>query len=466
MKALWPRSLRGRLMTVGVAGLLVALIAAAVTLYVALTYAVNRTLDNEISTAAGEVAAMVDEQRLPDPVPVSGAEMIQVVDRQGRVIGGSLTADRLTPLLRPDELTTALAGRTVVVPGSRIGVAGPLRVKALAAGPADDQAAVIAAVEIGDVLASGSALRTALIVAVPLAVALLAVIAWLVIGWTLRPVEQLRLGAERIGADDRLGAGRDELLPVPEAADEIRALAVTLNDMLARLSATRARQRSFVADAAHELRSPLTSMRTQLEVAQHLGEAGGLPADLLVEVDRLSALVEDLLLLARAADAPPAASEVFDCGELLAEVARSYSTARVPVLAQAPAATPVRGDRAELRRAVTNLLDNAVRHAASGVELAVRVDWADTLILVTDDGPGIPVADRERVFDRFTRLDDARDRDAGGTGLGLAITRELVRRAGGTVGFGTDPDASCAEIRLPTPARTRIEDARPAAVDA
>ena len=138
-------------------------------------------------------------------------------------------------------------------------------------------------------------LGRSLLVTYPLLLAVLAVIAWWVIGRTLGPVEGLRAGAARIS-----GTGRDERLPVPDTADEIHALAVTLNDMLDRLATSRERQRTFVADAAHELRSPLASMRTQLEVAQRLGEGGELADDLLADVQRLSRMVEDLLLLARA----------------------------------------------------------------------------------------------------------------------------------------------------------------------
>ena len=245
-----------------------------------------------------------------------------------------------------------------------------------------------------------------------------------------------------------------------------------------RIRAARDRQRGFVADAAHELRSPLASMRTQLEVAQRLGEAGELPAELLVDVARLSRLVEDLLLLARA-DAftgPPATRESFDAAALLAEVADRYTAARVPVTVGSGAAQPVavrrsgapspvtgravtepatgpvlQADREEVRRAVANLVDNAVRHAGTRVRLAVERRGPSVVLVVTDDGPGVPEAEREKVFERFARLDDARDRDAGGTGLGLPIVRELVRRQGGTVRL-TDAQPGPglrAEIHLP-----------------
>ena len=323
-------SLRARLMIIGVTGVAVALIMGGLAFYGALTLAVNRTLDNEALAAAKDVAALVNEDRLPDPVPVSGAQVIQVVDAAQRVIGGSVTADRLTPLLAPEELQQALDGEAITVDGVRIGVAEPLRVRAVRAGSAAAPVSVIAAVSIGDVLATRTALRNALLITFPVLLGALAAVAWRVIGWTLRPVEQLRVGAEQISGTPgpRGGSGRPQRLPVPPASDEIRALAITLNGMLDRLAAARERQRAFVADAAHELRSPLASMRAQLEVAERLGEAGTLPAELLVDLTRLSGLVEDLLLLARTdADArAPAPPSELDARVLLTDVAAAHTT--------------------------------------------------------------------------------------------------------------------------------------------
>lgn len=426
----------------------IALVVGGLALFAALRVAVDRTLDTEARATAEQVAAMVAEDRLPAPIPVSGAQLIQVVDGEGRVIGGSLLADRLTPLLRPDELSRALAGSAVEVSGARAGLDGPLRVVAAPGGRPG--VSVIVASQVGDVVASQRTLRNALLILFPLLLGLLGVIAYVVIGWTLRPVEQLRRGAERIS-----GGGADERLPVPQAADEIRALAVTLNTMLDRLAAGRERQRSFVADAAHELRSPLTSMRTQLEVAQHLGEGGALTDDLLADVKRLSVLVEDLLLLARAdADQrPPAVPETVELRSLLADVASSITEPRVPVRVVAGEPVLADADREELRRALANLVDNAIRHARSEVELNVAAADGAVRIGVSDDGPGIDPADRERVFDRFTRLDDARGRDGGGSGLGLAIVRQLVDRSGGSVRFvdGSGRWSLRAEIVLPLP---------------
>jgi signal transduction histidine kinase len=223
--------------------------------------------------------------------------------------------------------------------------------------------------------------------------------------------------------------------------------------MLHRLDAARARQRAFVADAAHELRSPLTNMRTELEVAQRLPDSTDWPAlsaDLLSDVERLGRLVDDLLLLARADDAAtrPArtTAERVELGGLLAEVA-----ARYPGVRYSRPAAPVEtlGERDAFARVVANLLDNAVRHAGDVVELAAAADGTYQMIIVSDDGPGIPAADRERVFQRFTRLDDGRARDAGGSGLGLAIVRELVRRHSGTVTLGDAEPGLRVEVRLP-----------------
>jgi signal transduction histidine kinase len=451
---LWRLSLRARLMIIGLAGLTLAVLLGSLAFYGALTASINRTLDNEALASAKDVAALVNENRLPSTVPVSGSQVIQVVDSQQRVVAGSATADRLTPLLRPDELQRALSGEALVVDGLRLGSDDPLRVRAVSAGPAGDPVAVIAAVPFGDVLAIRVALRNALLITFPVLLGVLAAIAYREIGWALRPVEELRAGAEQISTL-RAGNGNSEQerLPVPPAADEIRALAVTLNGMLDRLAAARERQRLFVADAAHELRSPLASMRAQVEVADRLGEGGSLPAELLPDLDRLSRLVEDLLLLARAdADSRPPAHPVrVECRALLGDVASAYAGQPMPVSVAPGPEVSVRADAAELRRAVDNLVGNAVRHASSRVQLAADVRDGDVLLTVRDDGPGVPEGDRERVFERFTRLDDARARDLGGTGLGLPIVRELVRRAGGEVSL-TDADPPwrlAAVIRLP-----------------
>jgi signal transduction histidine kinase len=301
------------------------------------------------------------------------------------------------------------------------------------AGSATARVLVVAAVPTADLDNSRRVLRTLMLVLLPLFLTLLGIVAWRVIGSTLRPVESLRQGAQRIGA----AADPTERLPVPHTRDEVSALATTLNDMLARLASASAQQRTFVADAAHELRSPLASMRTQLEVAARVGEGGTLPDDLLPEVGRLSALVEDLLVLARSGnDGSRAEATDVSVAQLVADSERRQESARVPVRVlpnSGPREATVMARPDDLTRAVGNLVDNAVRHAATRVTLSWELHGNALWLVVTDDGHGIAEADRERVFDRFARLDEARDRDSGGSGLGLAITRELLRRNGARV---------------------------------
>jgi signal transduction histidine kinase len=276
----------------------------------------------------------------------------------------------------------------------------------------------------------------------PLLLAVVALAMWWVTGRALRPVEALRRGAAGLS-----GPGR---LPVPPAQDEIRRLAETLNDMLGRLDAAGARQRAFVSDAAHELRSPLASARTQLEVAAMVDAgtpAGALATDVLLDIERLGRLVDDLLLLARLDEAPRRPRVAVDLHALAADVVGRYAAARVPVtLDPCESRCVVSAEAGAVRRVLVNLIDNAVRHAHGSVRVAV----GPTRFSVTDDGPGIPAADRERVFDRFTRLDTDRGRTSGGAGLGLAIVHELVTAHGGTITLTDASPGLTATVEFPT----------------
>lgn len=433
-------------MLIGVAGLAAGLAVGGVVMVYALSIALEATADDEARQSAEGVAAMVEAKEVPQPLPVVGDVRVQVVDDQHRVLAASIDADRLVPVLFPDEMPRVRAGEAIYIPGDRLGIDGPVRVVGEQAG----NDTVLVAKSMADLAQSVRLLRNILVLAFPLLLLALAGVAWRVIGLTLRPVEALRAGAEEI-----TGGARPGQLPLPDSHDEIHRLAVTLNGMLDRLEGARAKQRAFVADAAHELRSPLTNMRTQLEVAQRLGDRTDWPAvaeDLLIDTERLSRLVDDLLLLARADDAGTRAlrSVPVELNELVTTLAERYPS---PPVTAAASDEPLwtSGEPEALARAVGNLVDNAVRHTSSTVRVEARPDGPYHLVSVTDDGPGIPAADRERVFDRFTRLDDARARDAGGAGLGLAIVRELVRRHGGTVRLAdADPAPGLrAEIRLP-----------------
>ncbi|MGC4746586.1 sensor histidine kinase [Micromonospora sp. DT201] len=458
-------------MAIGVFGLTVGLALGGVVLLGTLGFVLQRTVDTEAFRTADAVALLAAEDALPDPLPVAGGQVrVQVIDTQGRIRAASIDADRLVPMVRPEQLDRSGRQR-LEVPAERVGLAGPVRVVTVPAGTAADPLTVLVARSMADVQHSTHVVRTILLVAFPLLVALLAGVAWRVVGATLRPVEALRRGAEEITG--RAGTGR---LPVPASADEIHRLAVTLNGMLDRLESARVRQRAFVSDAAHELRSPLTNIRTELEVAERLADRTdwtAVTANLLADTDRLSRLVDDLLLLARLDEAPPArGTGPVELGALLTEAAARYPSPPVRVVLPAgPLWTT--GNADELRRVLSNLVDNAVRHAYGSVVLAAEAASAARsvgpdvrayhLVTVTDDGPGIPVADRERVFDRFTRLDDGRARDDGGAGLGLAIARELVRRAGGNITLTDAEEQHGLRVSVRLPALATEEDAAPGA---
>jgi signal transduction histidine kinase len=216
------------------------------------------------------------------------------------------------------------------------------------------------------------------------------------------------------------------------------------------------RLRRFVADAAHELRSPVASIRQHAEVASAHPETTDvreLAGTVVHEGVRLQDLVDDLLLLARLDEsASPIAREEVDLDDVaLAEAARLRATTGLQIDTSSVGAGRVRGDAKYLERSVRNLGENAVRHAKSRVALSVAEEDGHVSLLVDDDGPGIPLEERDRVFQRFERLDDARARDTGGSGLGLAIVREVVEAHGGEVALSEGPLGGLrAELRFPT----------------
>jgi len=445
----WPAlSLRARLTVLATALVALALLAGTILLLVALQRSLVAALDDSARRRAEDVAALVDSLQLPDPIPVAaGTPLVQVVDAEDRVRAASPGADRLVPILRPDDVAAVRGGQVRTIDGARLGLSGQLRIVGEPAG-GDDPQTVLVAMSLSEVEGSLQVVRTAVLVGAPILVAGFAVVCWLLVGSALRPVGELRRGAEEITS--ARAAGR---LPVPEAHDEVQRLAVTLNDMLDRLERSNARQRSFVADAAHELRSPLTAIRTQLEVARahpHNTDWEQTAADALADVHRLSRLVDDLLVLARVEDgAPRRESAQVDLVEVVdGTLARTVSTASVRRTGDDHAV--VWGDADALTRVVANLVDNAALHARAEVTVDVRAAPSDGVTLtVADDGPGIPAGARNRVFERFTRLDEARSRDAGGTGLGLPIVRELVRAHGGEVRLEDNTPGVRAVVRLP-----------------
>lgn len=312
--------------------------------------------------------------------------------------------------------------------------------------PSDGPVEAMALSPLADVLRSTATLQQVLEIGVPALVVLLTVAAWLLVGRALRPVRQMTQCAA--GIADATAADR---LAVPPAADELGELARTLNGMLDRLAEGARRQREFVSDASHELRSPIAATRTQIEVAlvhPDLAAPAAVLGGVLAEVTRLEVLVADLLALARLDERRAAPHEEIDLDDLVLEdAARSRA---VPVDTRCVTAVKVQGERKSLGRLVRNLLDNAARHAASRVEVALDLQHGAPRLIVDDDGPGIPEPDRARVFERFTRLSSSRSRDAGGAGLGLAVVRRVVEQHGGQVRAERSPlGGARLEVRFP-----------------
>jgi signal transduction histidine kinase len=364
---------------------------------------------------------------------------VQVVDAGNHVIATSPGADRFVPVLNPRQVRK-------VRDGARLEIANPVSETQLRVlGAKVGTKTVLVVTDLKQIDDSLRILGRVALIGGPLAVLLMAVATYGVVALTLRPVASLRHGA----ADITAAGLADQRLPVSSAQDEIHRLAVTLNAMLDRIDAATKHQRTFVGDAAHELRSPLASLRVQLEVAQRLGPAEDWPAlvdDVLVDVGRLDRLVDDLLALARQDEAGGTLRrhEPVDVAELVGTVAAGYRHARVPVTVAASTRATVDGDPDGLRRVAVNLVDNAVRHARSEVTVALEtrtLAGRPTVTMhITDDGAGIPATERERVFDRFYRLAASRSRESGGTGLGLSIVRDIVRAHGGTVRLTSRPD--------------------------
>ncbi|NQX28276.1 HAMP domain-containing protein [Microbacteriaceae bacterium VKM Ac-2854] len=327
--------------------------------------------------------------------------------------------------------------------------------------PGEDDRLVIATTDVDDdLLVAGvaddgrdEAIATTgvlLLVAVPVIVLFVGLTCWVVVGRALRPVERMRAAAERVTAADLA-----QRIDAPAGGDEVGRLGATLNRMLDRLQDAQTRQRRFVSDASHELRSPVSSLQQNAEIAQHY--PGRIPpasfaATVAEESARMAGLIDGLLLLARADEATlrPVLRPV-DLDDLALREVRRLRGGELKIDGSAIAAARASADEALLGRALRNLVDNAARHARSRVAIASAVVGEEVVLAVEDDGSGIAPSERERVFERFVRLDESRSRDAGGSGLGLAIVAEIAHAHGGSVSVGDSRLGGARfEIRLPS----------------
>ncbi|SIE21639.1 signal transduction histidine kinase [Mycobacteroides abscessus subsp. abscessus] len=362
---------------------------------------------------------------------------VQVVNASGQIVRRSDSAPKepLIPL-RGDNFRNSQVGVSATADDDT-------RVAALTADGRKGRYTVLVGGGIEPIESMTSTVATMLTITAPVVAVVAAGVTYLLVRRSLRSVDAIRSRVSEISSSDL-----SERVPVPDRADEISALAATMNKMLERIEAGHTAQRRFVGDASHELRSPLATVISALEIAQSHPEVFDktlVQTALLPEAHRMQSLVEDLLLLARADEhgLPMRRTEI-DLDDLAStEVARLKRETSLQVSGNL-AAVKVSGDALGLARVLRNLADNAARHARSTVSIVVRADADRAYLQVCDDGPGIPVTERGRVFERFVRLDADRSRHGGGSGLGLAIVAEIVaahmgmididdRTGGGTV---------------------------------
>ena len=446
------RTIRTRLVALTIVPLVIALCIGTVAVVLLFSAGRIRSVDRQTRAEATTLAALAQTGQLPSPLPVpAGSPLLaQVIDADGTVVAASASASLVLPLVaHPSTSATNDTDRDNPFGATEL----RLRVQpvTVAGGPA----VIVVAAPLADVQSALRSLKTVVLVVIPILTVLVGLLEWVVIGLTLRPVERLRVAAAGLATGTRSPAARGSaptgaetdsalLLPIGTGGDEITRLAQTLNELLRRLDRSMTQQRNLVADAAHELRSPLASMRVQLDVARvhpALSNGADLADELSPEIDRLTRLVNDLLLLGRLEGGGSADREPVD---LTALAGASGPSVLVP------------GDRDSLDRLVRNLVDNARDHGTT-VRVAVHQDDAIAVLEVDDDGPGVPAADRERVFDRWTRLDSARDRSTGGSGLGLALVREIAVAHGGSAEITDSPLGGVrARVTLPVaPGRSR-----------
>ncbi|HET8616175.1 MAG TPA: HAMP domain-containing sensor histidine kinase [Actinomycetales bacterium] len=456
------RGIRGRSTAVVVVVLAVTLLAGAAAFLTLLQRELLATARGAAHGQAGELAAQLERGGVPavadlvDSTARAG-DLIQVMDGSGAIVAASSRRAEQRPL----TTVSAAPGEVVDVPAGRLPLIdddAPYLLVVAGATRSGASYRVVVATSIDAQQESVATALSLLLIGLPLLLLLVGVATWQLVGRTLRPVEQLRRRVNEIGARN-VG----DRLTVPEQDDEIARLAITLNGMLERLDdASRAQQR-FIADASHELRSPLSTLTASVELARAdaSGQTWAETSELVAsEVDRMTNLVADLLLLAKADEhgLPLHLADV-DLDDLVSAEARRLSAVTAARVELDAAPARLRGDSRRLAQVLANLGDNAARHARTRIRISLRVGEGGArgrdhstfaVVDVDDDGPGIPEGERERVFERFVRLDDSRDRSRGGSGLGLAIVRELVRGHGGTVEATTSPLGGCRmELRLP-----------------
>jgi signal transduction histidine kinase len=431
-------SLRSRITVVSTAIVAVTLVLGALVFVLVLRTVLLDQLDSTVERDLTQIAtAMENTGTAAGFDPEDDEVLVQVTDASGALLAGSETLGG-----SPLNLEKNSDSQVVRLPEEDAGY--------LMAIEESDGVTVAAGRSLETVDEAVSTVAGLLAAAVPLLIGVVALLTWIVVGRALAPVERMRREVDAVTATnlDRRVADRGR-------PDEIGRLARTMNSMLDRLDTSQRAQRQFVSDASHELRSPLASLRQYAEVAQSHPDRvslDDLAEAMLDEGARLERLVQGMLLLAQVAERSLATSgTAVDLDDLvLAEARRLRDTMALTVDATRVGPARVHGDQGLLGQVVRNLVDNAAQHAAGLVALSVGVSDGEAVLVVEDDGHGVPPGESDRVFERFVRLDESRARASGGTGLGLAIVRESVTAHGGTVQVSAgELGGARFEVRLP-----------------
>jgi signal transduction histidine kinase len=399
--------------------------------------AVRRTIDSQLRTYATQIEQSAAQGTFPRVLPQSSLDanaQAQVIAADGSVIAATRALSGL-----PAVYTLPAGSDTPVRQEAANGhVPTEIRIVAMRAIIDGRPVAIIAGTSTDLLSQVNSEFLFHLLWGLPVILVLAAGAIWLVVGRALQPVERIRRAVTEITSADL-----SQRVPDPGTADQIGDLAHTMNDMLARLDAAATKQRRFVADASHELRSPLAAISTTLEVGLAHPDVAPWPtiAERAMEQSaRLQKLIDQLLLLAKADEQGLAAkARPVDIGVLLREVVASLPAHHLQIGVSAEPGLSTVGNPEHLQRLFRNIIDNAVRYAHSAVAITAYMSGAQVRVEIDDDGPGIPAADRERVFDRFVRLDTSRERRSGSSGLGLAIAREIALAHDGHIAVATSP---------------------------
>jgi signal transduction histidine kinase len=409
------------------------------------TAANDRATQVATALARGDSSALTAALRPSAP----GRTVVQILTPAGHVVAASNAVAAVPPMsaLRPAAGQRARETRRL-----EIGQDSPFRIVAVGVSTTQGLRTVVVAESMDTADDGAEAILAALMIGMPLLAVVVGGATFLFVGRTLRPVEAMRRQAATITAKNLHAR-----LPVPSADDEIAALAATMNTMLDRIEAASAAQRRFVADASHELRSPLATIHANADLLAD-AELAETPARSVARIHaesgRMARLVDDLLLLARVDDhALRLRTTEVDLDDLVYAERERVAVER-PDLRVDGVVEPVRvaGDPDQLHRALRNLVDNAVRHARRSLFIALTAGSEHVEVLVGNDGPAIAAADRERIFGRFVRLDHSRSRQDGGAGLGLPIARDIVVAHGGTLAVDALEEGAMLRIQLPAPA--------------